>query len=1073
MVKLIFVCSVLAIVPRGAHAQNVTGSIAGIVKDSTGAVVPNVVVRAMNTGTSASFTATSNSEGEYNIRAIPVGVYDLSAEVTGFRKFEARGIRLQVNEVARVDITLSVGATSESITVSGQVVTVDTTSATLKTVVDQKRISELPLNGRNATQLMRLVAGVVIDTRADVTSGTTYPGVTPVSVNGGRANTTNYILDGAQNNDHYNNAPNPMPNPDALQEFSVQTNNFSAEFGRNLGGIVNAVTRSGTNEFHGTLFEYLRNQAFNAANFFAPIRNGVKVGDGLKRNQFGGVLGGPVLIPKLYNGKDKSFFFVSYQATLQRQAPTEVLRVVPTAAQRAGDFSALNRPIRDPLANAPYPGNRIPASQFNPVSLGILEFIPTPASGNTIFTAAPQPFDDHQVLVRGDQQLGARNRLSGRYWRSWAASQAYLNPRNYLEQFTGRTWLNNSMTVTDTHTVSANMTNQFLFGFNRTDGRNVPIYPAKSIAALGAKYYNDDKPQYHVTVAGYWGTLNTGDTNRFLRDEYQVSDTVRWTRGRHNLTFGGEYGYGIGDIENNFRANGQWQFNGSAPFTTDSLADFMIGRFFTMTQGIGEYKKTRFTILNLFVNDSMKLARRFTLDLGLRWEPFFPYTDVDGKLASWYPGVQSTRYIRAPRGVVYPGDPNVPKGGYPTVWKNLGPRLGFAWDIFGDGKTALRGGYGIFFDRSNTISTNSQANQAPFGTVVTVNGSLQNSFSDPWAGTTNPFPAPLNPPSDTVFPQFSTQFLYAGDMRNANMQGWNLTLERQIPGGFVLRTSYAGSKGTRLVSLREINAAVYTPGATTATTNQRRPMAPALGNVTLVEPVGNSTYHAFQITAERRFARGFTLLTNYQLAKSLDDSSANKATGQTRTDPNNQRFDKGPSDFDRRHVFNLSGIYELPFRSSNRALNLLMGGWQLNSIVSLNSAFPFTVLSGVDNARTGTGAQRADLIGDPKLPAGRSRHEVVNEWLRRSAFAPNAIGTFGNLGRNTFRGPKLMTVDLGVVKGFQLRERVTAQFRFEVFNSLNHVNLVGPVAAQNNVNFMRTTSAFDPRILQFALRLQF
>jgi hypothetical protein len=1069
--RFLFLLGLGAALPLAA--QNVTGSIAGVVKDGTGAVVPNATVTAMNAGTRATFQATSDSEGGYSIRAIPIGIYDLAAEVAGFKKFEARGIRLQVNEVARVDILLALGATTEAITVSGVVVNVDTTSSTLKTVVDQKRIAELPLNGRNPTQLMRLVAGVVIDRRADVTSGTTYPGVQPVSVNGGRGNTTNFILDGAQNNDHYSNAPNPMPNPDALQEFSVQTNNFSAEFGRNSGGIVNAVTRSGTNDFHGSAFEYLRNKAVNAANFFSPVVNGVKRDDGLKRNQYGGVLGGPVLIPKLYNGRDKSFFFVSYQETLQRQTPIAAQRVVPTAAQRRGDFSSLTRALRDPFGSGNYPGNQIPASQLSPISREILNFIPTPAAGNTIFTAAPNAFDDRQLLVRGDQQIGQKNRLSGRYWRSWAATPGFLNAQNYLETVTGRTWLNSSVTVTDTHLVTPTMTNQFLFGFNRTDGRNRPVYPARSIASLGSKVYNDDMPQWHVTVDGYFGTLNTGDTNQFLRDEHQVSDTMRWSKGKHQLTFGGEYGYGIGDIVNNFRANGQWNFNGSAPFTTDGLADFMIGKYRQLTQGIGEYKGTRFKIATLFFNDSMKVTRRFTLDLGVRWEPFLPYTDTLGKLASWYPGQQSQRYVNAPRGVVYPGDAGVPDGGFPATWGNFGPRTGFAWDVFGDGKTAVRGGYGIFFDRSNTISTNSQANQAPFGTVVTVFGNNTNSFADPWAGTTNPFPAPLNPPSTVAFPQFSTQFLYAGDMSNAYVQSWNLTVERELPGSFVFRSSYAGSKGTRMVALREINAAIYAAGATTATTNQRRPFAPALGNVTLVEPVSNSTYHALQLTAERRFSRGFTVLATYQFAKAIDDASANKATGQGRTNPNNQAFDKALSDYDRAHVMNISSVWELPFKPASRAANLVIGGWQLNGIVSLNTGQPFTVGSGVDNARTGTGGQRADIVGDPSLPGGRSRQEQITEWARRAAFQPNALGTFGTVGRNTIRGPGLASVDLGLVKSFQIRESMAAQFRFEMFNAFNRVNLNFPNGAQNNVQFMRITSAQDPRILQFALRFQF
>ena len=777
-------------------AQDINGNIAGVVTDESGAVVPNAVVAAVNTATSARFTANSNQEGQYAVRTIPVGVYDLTAEANGFRKYEAKGIRLQLNETARVDIPMKVGATAESVVVSATAVTVDTTTAVLKAVVDQKRIEELPLNGRNPTQLMRLVVGTVADLRADVTSGTTYPGITPVSVNGTRANSTNYVLDGAQNNDHYSNAPNPMPNPDALQEFSVQTNNFSAEFGRQAGGVVNAITKSGTNELHGSAFEFVRNKAMNARPFFSPVVNGERRDDGLKRNQFGATLGGPVLLPKLYNGRDKTFFFVSYQGTLERRTPNEVERIVPTEAQRRGDFSALRTTLRDPIRGGTYPNNQIPMSDFSPISLKMLEFIPTPVSGNTIATAAPNNYDDHQFLSRIDHQITATNRLSGRFWNSSAETPAYLNPKNYLEQTTGRTWLNRSVSLTDTHIFNANVTNQVLFSFNRTDGLNTPIYPASSLASLGSQYYNDDKPQYHVTVTGYFGTLNTGDTNRFLRDEYQIVDTVRWTKGKQQITLGGEYGRGIGDVDNNFRANGQWNFNGAAPFTGDGLADFLIGRFNTLSQGVGEYKKTRFHRMSMFVQDSMKLTRRFTLDLGVRWEPFLNFTDVDDKLAVWHPGAQSTRYVNAPLGVLYPGDPGVPAGGVSPAWGNLGPRLGFAWDVFGDGRTAVRGGYGMFFDQLNTIATNSQATQAPFGTVVTLNGTQSNSFANPWAGTTNPFPASTTPPANVVFPQYSSQFVYAPDYRNAYVQSWNLTLEREIGLGFVVRSSYAGSKGT-------------------------------------------------------------------------------------------------------------------------------------------------------------------------------------------------------------------------------------------------------------------------------------
>ncbi len=1051
---------------------DVTGTITGVVKDPSGAVVPGVEITASNTGTNAAYRALTDDTGVYSIRAIPVGIYELSAELAGFKKSEAKGIRVQVNEVARVDLTLSVGETSETVIVSGSVIHVDTESPTLKTVVDERRIEELPLNGRNPTQLMRLVAGVQADPRADVTSGTTYPGVVPVSVNGGRTNMTNYILDGGQNNDHYSNAPNPMPNPDALQEFSVQTNNFSAEFGRNVGGVVNAVTKSGTNNLHGSAFEYLRNYAVNAANFFSPIdARGQKRDDGLKRNQFGATLGGPVWLGRLYDGRDRTFFFFSYQGTRNRQTPIAVERIVPTEAQRRGDFSELKKQLKNPFTGGVYPNNQIPLSDFNPAARAILDFLPIPPAGkNTAAFGVLQNLDDDQTMVRGDHKISEKNQLSGRFWISQANTPAFLDSKNYLAQNTGRIWRNTSVVLNDTHTFSVGLLNSALFSFNRTNNDNFQIYPAKSLADLGVKMYNDKAPQYHLTVSGYF-QINTGDTNTFLRDEYQASDTVRWSHGKHQISFGGEYGRGIGNIVNNFRANGQFGWSSAAPFTGDALADFMIGKFAGLTQGIGEYKKTRFDIFALFFQDTMRVTRRLTLDLGLRWDPFFPYTDVDGKLSAWRPDKKSTRYINAPVGVLYPGDPGLPDGGYDISWANLGPRLGFAWDIFGDGKTSLRGGYGIFYDRSNTISTNSQANQGPFGTIVVISGNARNNFSDPYAGITNPFPASTNPPSDVKFVLPHVAFVYEEHMRNPYLQAWNLTFEREMKWGVIGRAAYAASKGTRLIIGREGNPAIYATGATTATTDQRRPLYPNFGQVTLIEPTGNSTFHSLQLTAEKRFSHGLSILTNYTLSRSIDDSSANKATGQSRTNPFNQRFDKGLSDFDHAQVFTSSGLWEIPVGGDSRIVKVLLKGWNLNSIVTLQSGFPFTVTSGVDNARTGTGGQRADLIGDPNLPGGRSRGEQVAMWLNKSAFAPNALGTFGNQGRNMWRGPGFAAVDLGIQKNFQATEYLKAQFRFEMFNAFNRVNLTGPNTSQNSGTFMRTNSAFDPRILQFALRL--
>ena len=1076
-------CSIIATIAflslssslSNAYAQGApTGVITGVVKDEAGAVVAGARITAVNPGTSASFQAVANDTGIYTLRALPAGSYSVTAEKDGFKKALQESVVVRVNEEVRLDVTLSVGAVSEVQTIVSQATTVDTISSTLKNVIDQRRINELPLNGRNPTSLMLLVAGVQQD-RSDLLSGTTYPGVTPVSSNGGRGNTTNYVLDGGSNNDHYSNAPNPTPNPDALQEFSVQTNNFSAEYGRNLGAVVNAVTKSGTNQFHGSAFEYLRHHSVNASNFFTPGRS-----DGLKRNQFGATVGGPLWLPEKlfgpagYNGRDRTFFFFSFQGTRQRQAPAGSTAIVPTEAQRRGDFSSFTTQLRNPFNNGqPFPNNQIPTNLFNPIAKKIIDErlpLPTEASGLLRYSV-PIKLDDNQYLARADHQIGANHRIYGRFWLSQASQPPYLDPANYLAQSFGRVWRNTVVSINDTHTFSSRFINNAVFTFNRTNNDNFQIYPP-SLVSLGSRYYNDDVPQYHLTVNGYF-TLNTGDTNTFLRNEFQIADTARLSLGRHDLSFGGDYSYGQGDIVNNFRANGQFGWANSAGFTGDALADFFLGKFGTFTQGIGEYKNTRFDYLGLFVQDNLRVNSRLTLNVGLRWDPFSPYTDVNGHLAGFRPGNQSRVYANAPSGVLYPGDDGFPDGGYNTTWMNFGPRFGFAYDLFGNGKTSLRGGYGVFYDHPNTISTNSAANQGPFGTILSFNGANVNSFTDPYAGRDNPFPLSRNPKSDVTFPLPHTVFSYDPDFRNGYLQSWNLSVEREIFPSALLRVAYAGSKGTRLAILRELNAAVYAPGATTATTNQRRPLAPVFSNLTNVEATGNSTYHSMQTTFDKRFSRGLSVLASYTWSRSIDDSSENKQTGVSRTNPFNQRFDKGPSNFDHTHIFTASWLWELPVRFDQRTVNALIGGWNLTGILSLQTGYPFTVTSGVDNARTGTGGQRPDQLKDWRLPDGRSRGEKVLQWFDTSAFVVNALGTYGTTGRNSLRGPGSTTLNLGLHKDFPIRESLKLQFRFETFNALNNVNLGLPNGNRSAATFGRITAAGDPRILQFALRMAF
>ncbi len=1066
---MIFSC-VISIIAQGSP----TGTITGVTQDQAGSALPGSRVIATNIGTSANFEAVSNESGTYILRSLPVGNYKLTVETTGFKKTTLTDITVRVNDEVRLDVTMNVGGLNEEVTVTAETSLVTTTSSTLKTVIDQRRISELPLNGRDPNALVQLVAGVQPDTRTSLTSGATYPGAVSVSSNGGRGNTTNYILDGGSNNDSYSNQSNPTPNPDALQEFSVQTNNFSAEYGRNLGAVVNAVTKSGTNNYHGTAFEYVRNDALNATNFFTPGKR-----DGLKRNQFGGTIGGPLFLPNfgeggpsIVSGRDRSFFFFSYQGTLTRQAPADNLAVVPTAAQRAGDFSSLSGQLKNPATGLNFVNNQIPVGLFSPVSQQLLKYIPLPTeAGGILRYAVPIQLDDNQYMLRLDHKFSDSNNLFGRYWVSKASQPPFLDPTNFLASSFGRTWKNTIVALNDTHIFSPRLVNNTVFTFNQTNNVNTHVYPP-SLQSLGANYYNDGKPQIQLTVSGFFG-INTGDTNTFARREYQIANTTRITLDRHYISAGGDYSHFTNDIVNNFRANGQFTFSNSAGFTGNALSDFFLGKFSALTQGVGEYKNTIAHIPGFFVQDDFKVNRKLTLNFGVRWDPFIPYTDKNNRLAGYRPGQKSTVYVNAPAGLIYPGDAALPAGGYESTLWNFGPRVGFAYDLTGDGKTSIRGGYGIFYDRPNAISTNSAANQSPFGTVLTFNGTSVNSLSEPYAGRVNPFPQDINPGPNVAFTFPVTVFSYAPNLRNAMLQSYNLSFEREIFPSYLFRIAYAGSKGSRLAIVNEANPAIYAPGAATSTTNARRPLAPFYGSIASVESTGYSKYNSLQMTLDKRFSKGFSILSSYTLSKSTDNSSENKETGITQINPFDINFDRGLSNFDHRHRFTASFIYEVPGKYSQKVVNAFLGGWNLTGILTLQSGTPFSVLSGVDNARSGTGGQLADLNGNPTLSGSRTRGEQIAQWFNTAAYTTNALGTFGNSGRNTLLGPKFTSLNVGLHKNFALGEKVKLQFRAEAFNALNNVNLNLPSSTVTSSTFGRITSAGDPRILQFALRLMF
>lgn len=1042
----------LILLVSSAFAQG-TVTIFGTVQDKSGAVIPNVEISVTNTLTGAARTVRSNETGNYVASQLPVGVYSVRAQAQGFKTFVQDKIQVQVDENRQVNISLEVGSLSESVEVQAEVTQVETRSGSIREVIDSARIVELPLNGRNPLQLTRLVAGSGGVAAKDQGQNET------VSINGARTNSNNYQLDGGDNHDPYFNAPAIFPNPDALDEFSIQTNSYGADRGRNAGAFMTAVTKSGTNQFHGTLFEFLRNEKLNARNFFSttvpPFR----------RNQYGGTFGGRII-------RDRTFFFGSFQGTNERSAPGAVTATVPSAAQRTGDFSASKISLKDPKGGL-FPGNIIPTSRINAAAPKFLSaLVPLPnLANNVLSTASQQKVDDYQGVVKIDHRFTNSNSISGRLLRNKNDYQeATGNLPGFFALINYQNW---NVAVTDTHIISPSMINSFVVTYNKIDRRQISVVPGdKTWNDFGAGFtrtFEGNAPAgMHTQVDGYFNAFSRFPLNHF-RQNYQFSNTLSWNKGAHFLKFGAEVRRQILDMQELFRGDPYIRFGNT--WTGEAAADLMLGLPLQFEQIAEAHNFPRTWELGFFAQDDWKVNRNLTLNLGVRWDPWFPFLDEADKFAQLWPGQQSTKFPTAPLGVLFPGDNGLSRSMLERAWGNVGPRFGFAYDPSGSGKTSIRGGYGLFYSQVRQQANNQISTNQPFSLKLTVDNPA-GGISNPYQGIGNPFPfkAPSNAQEAQnykwVLPLTLTQ--WNPNMRNAVVQQWNLNLQREFLSSWIGTLAYVGSKGNHLFMTAEMNPGVYgRPG----NLNQRRVYAPNFAQVTDQSSRGNSTYHAFQASVNKRLTHGLTILANYTWSKLIDDSSSD---GSTPNNPFNFRQNRGRSDFDIPHRFVVSYIWQLPsLKTSPAPLRYVFGDWETNGILSLQSGRGLTITAGKDNSQSGTNQDRADLIGNPFLSSSRSRDEVLAQYFNPAAFAQNPAGTFGTSGRNFLNGPGDATIDFGLVKVVPLTERFRLQLRGEFFNFLNRVNLGNPNTNASSAQFGRITSAGSPRVVQIALKLSF
>jgi hypothetical protein len=1061
MTRISIVCLLLV---ASLTAAEPTGTLAGTVFDPTGAVIAAAKVVATNTETGLRREMSSAADGGFVFPLLPVGAYKVGVEAAGFGRYEQTGIQLAADQSATVQIRLKVGAATELLEVSANAQMLEARSGALSQVVNERKIIDLPISGRNAASLVLLAPGVV-DLRAGNANGSgdtvqtvTYPGAVSIAANGGRADTANYNLDGGSNQDTYTNVNNPFPNPDGIEEFSVQTNSFSAEYGRGSGAIVNVVTKSGTNQFHGSAFEFFRNGDLNARNFFAANH------DLLKRNQFGGSFGGPVI-------RNKLFFFGTYQGTQLRDVQSGGSATVLTAAQSTGNFSALSRQIVDPVTKAPFASNIIASSRLSPAAIKLLQYLPrSNSSDGLVYFDLPDSEHENQYMGRVDYIVG-NQRLYGRYMYTDYERNPVIGSQNLLTATRGYNLPTHSASLNHTLTISPALLNSLIVSVSRNHSQVLSGAPF-SLADLGVNGVAHSNPsELVISVAGYF-SINSGHPGQFDRDSFQITDSVHWVKGAHEITVGGDFLRSGFNGVNTYRQNGAFRFRGTS-YSGNPLSDLMVGYADRFLQGGGEYTSRNGNMGSLFVQDNFKARPNLVVSLGLRWDPFVPPAEKEGRTECFVPGAQSKRFPNAPAGYLYAGDSGCPSGGVPSDWNQLAPRLGISYNPNG-GKTVVRAGAGLFYQPPFLEAFNNMVDSAPFSPQVQI---FRIPFDNPYASTLNPFPAqfaPVIPPSSVAFnPPLSLAVSYARNWKPSRIMNWNMTVERQLAADFLIRASYVGSKGTHLNYNTDINAPLPSSTATADNEDARRPYQQFV-QFTQDVSGANSSFNALQLSLDKRFSHGFTVSANYTWSKSIDPVSYSTDLDTINIlNPYNINAYRGVSDFNTPHRFVLNYLWQLPSPKA-KLMRSALGGWETSAIWTWQSGFPLNISSGNDTSFSlpTVGNDQAQLTCAPRYTSG-SQAERIGSWFQPQCFGIPQPNTFGNAGRNILIGPGTFNVDAGVHKVFALKENLNLQFRAEFFNTFNHALLNNPDTTVTDSNFGRITGARAPRTLQIALRLSF
>ncbi|MGH9661700.1 MAG: TonB-dependent receptor domain-containing protein [Bryobacteraceae bacterium] len=1058
---LISVLSVASAFGQGGESTQILG----IVVDSSGAVVPGVAITATHVATGQVRRVTTGESGTYVFALMAPGEHTVRAEKDGFKTDVRTGLLLQLNQKARVDFQLQVGAVSESVEVSARGVILNTDDATLGNVVEQRRIVDLPLNGRNFANLAGLMPGVIKGISSNTNQYGRRDTAIAISANGMRENQGQVLYDGVNTAWNINNATFFKASIEAIQEFKVHAGAYSAEYGHNAGAQVEILTRPGTNQPHGALFEFVRNDNFDARNYFRPRPLSKDI---LQRNQFGFVLSGPVWIPKVYNGRDKTFWMVNYEGQREKQEVASVASVVPVAF-RSGNFSTLTAPLRDPLGGT-FAGNIIPDSRISPISKRYLDIHPLPnlpGIGTNLAGVEQQLNNINQLFARGDHNLGANDRLFVR-----VATFRYNFPTipiNYFSTVDSRITANNAV-LSHTHVFSPTVINEAKLGFNRNwilrkNPRTNTDFDPESVglrgirAGAGAGQSRPLSPlETGFTPMAISGYLTMGDGGLLpdfnVSETWQIVDSITWTRGVHTFKTGIDIRRKRMDRAGANVPRGQFQFNGQV--TSNAIADFLIG-FPSQSQspeGILPVEFRQHTYA-WYVQDEWKATRRLTLNLGLRYDLVGTVDEING--------LQRALRLDRPGGYLFPETaatgPRAPAQLYSAEKNRFWPRIGLAYRPAE--RWVVRIGGGVFnnANQMNNLTVFSDPERRASITFV----------ADPLNPTAltfaNPFPIALEaavPPINVVY--------IAPDRVNAYNVQWSASVQRQVSESTVVELAYVGNQASHLDNSRNLNDAL--PG--TGAFQPRRPY-PRWGAIRYLASDGKSYFHSMQVRGERRFTRGLSFLTSYTWAHNVDQAyGTNESLPFTPGGVQNQycfRCERANSGFDYRHRFTTSFLWSIPARADWRGVaGFALKGWSFNGILTFQSGFPFTVTQQGNRQGSGSATQRPDYVpgSNPKLgdpdPA---------RWFNTDAFQFANL-KYGELGRNTLRQPAMKVWDVGLFKEFPIREGHRFQFRYEAFNMWNTPQFRAPNGQLGGPAFGQITSTWlDSRQMQFALKYLF